>query len=138
MLSQFCVNKNHVLYKLFAVALQLQCKPSTAADTRRSGSQNVLQIVVNLLAIRYYKTFESFGANMQLNLQLAMLCAARQVTTPTHTPHTHTHTHTHTHMYIPATALQLDTVIYKHVANLLHVSAFSIRLQGGSQQSKVQ
>jgi hypothetical protein len=64
-------------------------------------------------------------ANIQLNLQLPTLRAVRQVTT-------HTHTHTYTHTHIPATALQLDTIINKHVVNLLHVSSFFIRLQGGS------
>jgi hypothetical protein len=40
--------------------------------------------------------------------------------------------------YIPATALLLDTIIYKYVVNLLHVSAFFGHLQGGIQQTKIQ
>jgi len=42
------------------------------------------------------------------------------------------------YMYIPATALQLDTIIYKRVVVLRHVSAFFGRPQGDIQQRNVQ
>jgi hypothetical protein len=48
-------------------------------------------------------------------LELSMFREVRQVT-----------------VHITTTALQLDTVMYKHVVVLLHVSAFFVHLQGGT------
>jgi hypothetical protein len=41
-------------------------------------------------------------------------------------------------MFIPTIAQQLDTAVYNHVTNLLHVSAFFDHPQGGIRQRKTQ